>query len=75
MDSLSPSSQYDSANVAPPLYSLFYDLEGQSGCACTYRGKYEGIKELTSGPELLTPAHYECAVSGCWMLHSLANSA
>src|SRR5918998_3936984 len=51
MDSLSRSSQYDSANVAPPFYSLFYGLEGHSGYACTYRSKYEENKGPTSRPE------------------------
>src|SRR5215213_2442802 len=51
MDSLSRSSQYDSANVAPPFYSLFCGLEGQSGYACTYRSIYEENKGPTSGLE------------------------
>jgi hypothetical protein len=29
-------------------------------------------EEPTSGLEPLTPAHYECAVSGCWELHTRA---
>ena len=32
-------------------------------------------REPTSGLEPLTPAHYECAVSGCWALHRIANPA
>jgi hypothetical protein len=31
--------------------------------------------EPTSGLEPLTSSHYECAVSGCWALHTLANLA
>ena len=33
------------------------------------------LGEPTSGLEPLTPAHYECAVSGCWALHRIANPA
>jgi hypothetical protein len=51
MDSLSRSLQYDSANVAPPFYSIFCGLEGHSGYACTYRSKYEKNKGPTSGFE------------------------
>ena len=61
MDSLSRSSQYDSANVAPPFYSLFYGLKGQSGYACTYRSKYEENKGPTSG---LEPPTYSLRVIG-----------
>jgi hypothetical protein len=54
MDSLSRSSQYDSANVAPPFNSLSYGLEGQNGHACTYHSKYEENEGPTSGLEPLT---------------------
>jgi hypothetical protein len=70
MDSLSRSSQYDSANVAPPFYSLFYGLEGQSGYACTYRNKHEGNKEPTSGLGLLTCSLRVC---GQWLLSVAQN--
>jgi hypothetical protein len=32
-------------------------------------------EEPTSGLEPLTSSHYECAVSGCWALHRIANPA
>src|SRR5215203_3569803 len=65
MDSLSRLSQYDSANVAPPFYSLFCGLEGQSGYACTYRSIYEENKGPTSGLEPLTCSLRVC---GQWLL-------
>jgi hypothetical protein len=32
-------------------------------------------REPTSGLEPLNPAHYECAVNGCWALHKTADPA
>src|SRR5215217_8956567 len=42
--------------------------------ASRFYGFCRKIREPTSGLEPLTCSSYECAVSGCWMLHSLANS-
>src|SRR5919107_1069221 len=47
------------------------------GCTSICRSRRKGLDKLigepTNGLKPLTPAHYECAVSGCWGLQELAN--